>query len=111
MIADLGCPNSVIGVKDVDMFIKNLSEYQKAKLESMKVEESFRFGPSGPYKCVEKLEFPIRNGSGVLWVAVSVVDANIPMLLGNNILKPLAARIQLYDSGNGSLELKDAVIP
>ena len=65
MIVDLGCPNSVIGVKDVKMFTKNLSKYQQAKLESMKVEESFRFGPSGPYKCVERLEFPIRNGSGV----------------------------------------------
>ena len=33
MIADVGCPNSVIGVKDVDTFIKSLTEYQQTKLE------------------------------------------------------------------------------
>ena len=111
MIVDLGCPNSVIGVKDVDAFIKSLTEYQKTKLEIRQVEESFKFGPSGPYRCSEKLVFPIRNGSDVLGGEVSVVDANIPMLLGNNILKPLAAEIKLIETGNGNLKLRDAMIP
>ena len=46
----------------------------------------------------------------VLWVTIAVVDAKIPMLLGNNILKPLEAEIKLFSSGNGVLVLKDEEI-
>ena len=53
MIADLGCPNSVIGVKDEKNFIRSLSNYQRDKLEIVKVDEKYKFGPSGPFKKVK----------------------------------------------------------
>ena len=74
------------------------------------VDEKFKFGPSGPYPCSEKMEIPIKTEEGSLWVTVSIVKANIPMLLGNNILKPLGAQIKLLKAGNGILKVKDVEI-
>ena len=61
MIVDTGCPNSVLGIDDVAKFESSLSHVQQLNLEVIKVDQKFMFGPSGPYKCSEKLNFPIRN--------------------------------------------------
>ena len=99
MICDLGCPNTVIGIGDMDRFVSNLSEFQKERLEIIQVDEKFKFGPSGPFKCSEKLRFPIKNRMSILWVEVALVKAKIPMLLGNNVFKPLRAQINLFPGG------------
>ena len=78
---------------------------QQKNLQYIRVDEKFKFGPSGPYKCSYKIRFPIGDGSKVFWCDISIVDADIPMLLGNNILKPLEAKIQLFKTGNGILKL------
>ena len=110
MITDIGCPNSVIGCKDENHLKTNLSKFQQENLEVKEVNEHFKFGPSGPYKGTKKLWFPIMHGSKVLWAEVSIVDARIPMLLGNNILKPLGAEIKLFASGNGILKINEKEI-
>ena len=110
MITDIGCPNSVIGEADVDRFIENLSQFQQNNLEMLDVDEKFKFGPSGPYSCAHKLRIPIKTEAGTLLVTVAIVKANIPMLLGNNILKPLGAEIKLLKAGNGILTLNNVEI-
>ena len=110
MIADLGCPNTVIGKTDENKFIKSLSKYQQLHLKRVRSNEKFKFGPSGPYLCDEKLRFPVQNGPKLLWVEVALVQADIPMLLGNNILKPFGAEIKLFPEGNGILRLKNTEI-
>ena len=111
MIADIGCPNSVIGVKDESIFKKSLSQFQQERLRILKVDEKFKFGPSGPYRSERKLIFPIFDGSKDIHGEVSVVMADIPMLLGNNILKPLGASIHLFETGNGANIPKVAKCP
>ena len=108
MIVDIGCPNSVIGAKDVNKFIKNLSRHQQQNLEMREVDENFKFGPSGPYRCHMKIRFPVVTPSKHIIAEVAIVQADIPMLLGNNILKPLEAELKLFSTGNGVLKLKDA---
>ena len=107
MIADLGCPNSVLGSNDEEKFIKSLSKFQQENLEIVKVDEKVKFGPSKPYSCSHKIRFPMSCGSSVFWGEVSIVNAEIPMLLGNNILKPLKAEILL---GNGVLKLNGTAL-
>ena len=107
IIVDSGCPNSVMGSKDANEFMESMTEFQKEKLENLKDEENFNVGPSGPYGCTEKLRFPIRNGNEIFWGEISIVNANIPMLLGNNILKPLGTKMTYFKSGNGNLKLND----
>ena len=111
MIADIGCPNSVISNRDVSNFVQNLSKFQQQNLEMVSADDKFKFGPSGPFECREKLRFPIEVDSKLFWVEVAVVDADIPMLLGNNIFKPLGAVIKLFASGNGVIELNEVEIP
>ena len=55
--------------------------------------------------CSQKIRFPIQKGSGLIFVEVAIVNASIPMLLGNNIMKPLGADIKLFSSGGGILRL------
>ena len=106
MIADIGCPNTVISEEDTDNFLEHLNQFQQENLQYKEVDRKFKFGPSGPYDCNRKMTFPIQN----IWVEVSIVQAKIPMLLGNNILKPLGAKIQLFPSGNGIMKLQDTVL-
>ena len=110
MIADLGCPNTVISEADEKSFKECLTIFQQNNLEYLDVDEKFKFGPSGPYECSRKIRFPIRNEANLLWIEVSLVKANIPMLLGNNILKPLEAEIKLFDKGNGIMRLQNVDI-
>ena len=51
--------------------------------------------------CDRKMKIPIGWKGKTMWVTVAIVDARIPMLLGNNILKPLEAKIKLFSAGNG----------
>ena len=74
-------------------------------------DEKFKFGPSGPFGCSEKLRFPIEVHSKLFCVEVAIVDADIPMLLGNNIFKPLGAVIKIFKYGNGALILSDVELP
>ena len=55
--------------------------------------------------CNEKLRFQIDINEETQWVNVAIVDANIPMLLGNNILKPLEAEIKLLAKGDAAIKL------
>ena len=66
MIADIGCPNTVISEEDETIFVQNLSKYQQQQVQRVKANEKFKFGPSGPYPCYSKLKFPVRNGSKFL---------------------------------------------
>ena len=61
MIADLGCPNTVISANDAEVFANSLTEFQQDNLEYIEVKENFKFGPSGPFKCIRKLRFPIKK--------------------------------------------------
>ena len=101
MVVDLGCPNSVLGKSDVQRFIKSLSHLQQENLQFVSAEDKFKFGPSGPYRCDRKMKIPIGWKGKTMWVTVAIVDARIPMLLGNNILKPMEAKIKLFSAGNG----------
>ena len=56
------------------------------------------------------MKIPIGPVKKPLWVTVAIVDAKIPMLLGNNILKPHEAEIKLFSTGGGVLILKDEEI-
>ena len=87
MIVDIGCPNSVIGAKDEQVFKKSLSQFQQDNLRTQKVDSKFKFGPSGPYRCERTLLFPVFDGRKDMFAEISVVNADIPMLLGNNIFR------------------------
>ena len=81
------CPNNVLGSNAEENLIRSLSKFQHGNLEIVKLDEKF-----------------ISNGSSVFWEEVIIVIDEIPMLLGNNIFKPLEAEILLFSTGNGVLK-------
>ena len=87
-----------------------LKTFQNINLEIHGVDENFKFGLSGPYRCFKRLKFPISTSSKSIMAEVAIVKAKIPLLLRNNIFKPLEAVIKLFSSGNGVLRLEDADI-
>ena len=60
---------------------------------------------------LKKLRFPIEVDSKPFWIEVAIVKADIPMLLGNNLFKPLGAVIIIFPTGNGTLILDNVEIP
>ena len=83
------------------------SATRKLSCRFIKADENFRFGPSGPFKCTEKLRFKLDLDQETIFIDIAIVDADIPMLLGNNLLKPLEAQINLFKGGNGNIKLGD----
>ena len=99
IIVDSGCPRSLMGDKEYEMLRRNFRTEEK----EIKRNERFRFGPSRVYESEFKAKLPMRLGDTRLDMEFFVVKGNIPILLGNDMMKPLEGSINLKES---KLELK-----
>ena len=63
-----------------------------------------------PFIAKKKLRFQIDINQETQWVDIAIVDADIPMLLGNNILKPLEAEIKLFGKGDAAIKLGEVTL-
>ena len=79
LIVDTACPKTVTGRPWMDAFIASKGDV-KVSLE--KEDEKFRFGPSQVYKSKENYTIEVNIGDLKESIKVSVVDADIPLLLG-----------------------------
>ena len=79
LVVDNGCPKTVTGQPWMDAFIESKGDIQ-VKLE--KEREKFRFGPSQIYTSNKNYEIEVNIGRLKELIKVSVVDADIPLLLG-----------------------------
>ena len=99
MIVDCGCPRSLMGDKEY----ANLSKSYNTEVKSIRNNERFRFGPSKIYESEFKAKVPMKVGDFTFNAEFFVVKGNIPMLLGNDVMKPLEGSINLKTK---ELELK-----
>ena len=79
LVVDNGCPKTVTGQPWMDAFIESKGDIQ-VKLE--KENQKFRFGPSQTYTSNKNYEIEVNIGDLKELIKVSVVDADIPLLLG-----------------------------
>ena len=77
-VVDSGCPKTVAGKPWIDAFI----ESKGITVQRNRENEYFRFGPSHTYKSEENYEIEVNIGDLKDIVKVSVVEANIPLLIG-----------------------------
>ena len=77
-IVDSGCPKTVAGKPWMDAFI----ESKGISVARNREDEYFRFGPSKTYKSEENFEIEVEIGNFKDTMKVSVVDTNIPLLIG-----------------------------
>ena len=79
-IIDSGCPKTVTGRPWLDAFIEGIKG--DLKIKRTKENERFKFGPSQIFTSTENYELKVVIGNLNEVIRVSVVDADIPLLLG-----------------------------
>ena len=100
MIVDCGCPRGLMGFKEYER-LKEKYEYELFKL---KRKENFRFGPSKSYSSESKVRIPMMIRNSTFHIEFFLIDANIPILIGNDFLKPVGGSINI---GEQQLEIKE----
>ena len=78
-IIDSGCPRTVAGRPWLDAYIESKGDI---KVKRSKENELFKFGPSEIFKSDMSYEIDIEIGTLKEKIKVSVVDADIPLLIG-----------------------------
>ena len=91
IIVDSGCPRSLMGKSEYNI----LREKLKVKTECINNLEKFKFGPSKIYNSERKAHMKLNLGGAVVEVEFFIVDGEVPILLGNDVLDPLKANINL----------------
>ena len=100
MIVDCGCLRGLMGYKEYEK-LKKKYEYELFKL---KRKESFRFGPSKTYSSESKVRIPMMIKNSKFHIDFFLIEANIPILIGNDFLKPVGGSINI---GEKQLEIKE----
>ena len=91
IIVDSGCPRALMGE---DEYIKLKSQFKVTK--ETEVYEKFKFGPSKIYKSKIRTQMILKIGVHFQEISFFVVEgSNIPILLGNDVMEPLEANINM----------------
>ena len=91
MIVDSGCPRSLMGWKEFE----KLKRGYETELLKIKEHEKFRFGPSKTFNSESKVRVPMRIGDTEIFIDFFIIEANIPILIGNDFLKPIEGSIDI----------------
>ena len=95
-IVDSGCPRTVSGKPWMDAFIE--SKGDDIKVTRRKENQYFKFGPSEVYKSSENFEIDVVIGDLKDKIRVSVVETNVPLLIGLDYQKKWGMVIDLGEN-------------
>ena len=99
MIVDSGCPRGLLGFEEYE----KLKQEYEIEIIKLKPKEKFRFGPSKSYSSKSKARVPMKIEDSEFFMDFFLVDAKVPILVGNNFLKPMDGSIHI---GEKKLEIK-----
>ena len=91
VLIDCACPTTVAGEKWIMKFIQKLSKEDKKRVKLETSERIFKFGGGEKRKSKCLLEFPCNLGGKNIKLRAEVIDAELPLLLGNNSLEKAKA--------------------
>ena len=96
-LIDCACPNTVAGIMWMKKFIAELSTDQKQRVEVESSNRVYKFGggETRPSKCLVKL--PCHLAGRNVSMKIEVVDADIPLLVGNSTLKKAKAVLHIAE--------------
>ena len=103
MILDTAATKSVVGRPWMDEFYENSSDETKKAIRLRKDERNFRFGDKTLFPSREEVSVPLEMGKLKENIDVSIVEADIPLLIGIPELTELGFVI---DVGNKTLTIK-----
>ena len=90
-LVDCACPNTVTGKEWIEDFCSNLDEIDKLKVTVSESSKTFKFGGGERRKSLGKVVFPCHMGGMNIKVGTEVIEAELPLLLGNSLLKKVDA--------------------
>ena len=93
MILDIGCPRSLMGRIEYKRFIESEAIARKGDVKHFKANEKFRFGPSQLFECNERIEVTMCFKDVKFRSKFFIVEGNIPILIGNDLLESLGGVI------------------
>ena len=99
MVVDSVCPTSIMGFKEYE----KLSRSYETKKSNSKGEK-FKFGPSRIYDSEFKVKVPMNAGKVPIEADFFVVNGDVPILLGNDVMEPLGGNIDMKEK---RLDLKN----
>ena len=95
VLIDCACPTTVAGEKWIMAFIEKLSPEDKKRVKLEKSERMFKFGGGEKRESKCLLDFPCNLGGKNLRLRSEVIDAELPLLLGNNSLEKAGAVLHI----------------
>ena len=95
MILDIGCPRSLMGNQEYEKLKKSLSNSELSKILEFSSKEKFRFGPSKIFESLMRIELPLNIEEAEFDAKFFVINGDIPILIGNDILEPLGGVIDI----------------
>ena len=100
MVVDCGAPKTLIGERYLKEYLKQ-NDLEESMLKKTLCKLRFRFGPSQLYISTERVKVPItmriKDGYTTQFVEAYVVQAEIPFLMGMDILKKWGAVIEIAE--------------
>ena len=93
MIVDIGCPKSLMGAKEFKNLVNTLSEEELNGLKRYPCFKKFKFGPSKIHEASFSVKLPLRLLSVKVIANFYVLEGDIPILIGNDILEALGGVI------------------
>ena len=103
MILDIGCPKSLMGFNEYTSLVSTLSEDEKKMISKYTCNNKFKFGPSKVYKATFRVRLPLNLMHAKVMTSFYVLEGDIPILIGNDILEALGGVIH---TDSKKLELK-----
>ena len=104
MIIDIGCPRSLMGSYEYEKFKSFLPPLELKRIKEFPASEKFKFGPSRLYNSRIRIELKMNLRDVVIKGKFFIVDGDIPILIGNDIIEPLGGSIHTKER---VLELKE----
>ena len=90
-LVDCACPNTVAGKKWIEDFCSELDDDEKSRITVSESEKVFKFGGGEKRKSLGKVVFPCHIGEMNIKISAEVIEADLPLLLGNSFLKKIDA--------------------
>ena len=93
MIIDIGCPRSLMGKKEYETLLDSLTPSEVDGIKEFAASKKFRFGPSKLYESQIRIELPLELDNVKIEAKIFIVNGDITILIGNDMLEPLGGTI------------------
>ena len=102
LLIDCACPTTVAGEKWIMGFNEQFFKEDKQRVQVKSSKKIFKFGGGETRKSKCIFEFPCSLGGLDMKINAEIIDADLPLLLGNNSLEKAKA---ILDVGNKKIKL------